>query len=195
MKTAILKVIMLVFLIVTISACSNDDDNSEPKYIEENFFAGYLEATGFNQDVTPFSGLSNYEQGLEFKPLVTGKITAIKVKLPEVNASLKITIWNKATTSVLRTEIVNIATENTEVTFDIDDLDLVKDNEYAITMNTKDVYIRRRSDESDAIYPVVVGNIHIDAYIDIESADQTYPTNSFSHIYYGDLSFDFLQTE
>lgn len=193
MKTTILKTLMLVF-VVLISACSSDDD-SGPNYTEENFLEGYLAATGFDESVVNFINSGTYEFGLDFTPLVEGKITTLKVMLPDANPALRITIWDKQTNTILRTEVVNVATADTEFIFDISDLELVKDNEYAITMNGNDWYNREKTDETVTTYPIIVGNIQINAYRWLSGATQTYPTTISDDYYAGDLSFDFIQTE
>jgi hypothetical protein len=193
MKTTILKTLMLVF-VVLISACSSDDD-SGPNYTEENFLEGYLAATGFDESVENFINSGTYEFGLDFTPLVEGKITTLKVMLPEANPALRITIWDKQTNTVRRTEVVNVATADTEFMFDISDLELVKDNEYAITMSSNDWYNREKTDETNATYPLTVGNIQINAYKWLSTSSQTYPTILSENYYAGDLSFDFIQTE
>ena len=195
MKTTILKTLMLVFVVSLILACSSDDDNSGPNYTEENFLAGYLEASGFDESESDFINSGTYEFGLDFTPLVKGKITTLKVMLPDVNAALRVTIWDKQTNTVYRTEIVNVTAADTEITFDISDLELVKDNEYAITMNSNDWYNREKTDESVATYPITVGNIQVNAYRWLSVAAQTYPTTVSNDYYAGDLSFDFIQTE
>src|SRR5690606_26366497 len=193
MKTTILKTLMLVF-VVLITACSSDDD-SGPNYTEENFLAGYLASSAFDESETNFINSGTYEFGLDFTPLVQGKITTFKVMLPDANPELRITIWNKQTNTVLRTEVVDVATADTEFTFDIADLDLVKDNEYAITMSSDGWYNREKTDGSAITYPIISGNIQINAYKWLGVSTQTYPTTVSEDYYAGDLSFDFLQTE
>ncbi len=194
MKTTILKTLMLVFVLITISACSSDDD-SGPNYSEENFLSGYLEASGFDEVSVNYIDAGMYEFGLDFTPLVEGKITALKVKLPDANPNLRVTIWNKQTNTVYRTEIVNVATADTEFTFDISDLNLVKDNQYAITMNTDDWYRLSKLDGSNATYPITAGNIQINGYKWQSGTEQIYPTILSTNYFAGDISFDFIQTE
>lgn len=194
MKTKILQTLMLLFVLITISACSSDDD-SGPNYNEENFLSGYLEASGFDEVSINYINTGMYEFGLDFTPLVEGKITALKVKLPDANPDLRVTIWNKETNTIYRTEIVNVATADTEYTFDISDLNLVKDNPYAITINTDDWYRRSKLDGSNVTYPITVGNIQINAYKWLPDTTQTYPTILSADYFAGDISFDFIQTE
>src|SRR5690606_11278151 len=193
MKTFLKKLLLLVTLTITVS-CGNDDD-SGLSFTEENYMTGYLAITGSDEEEASIVDYSDYEFGLEFSPIVTGKITALSVKLPAANPSLRITLWDTETTSVIRTQMVNVATEGTSYTFEIDDLQLVKDKEYAITMNTNDWYNRERTDGTAVAYPLIVGNIQINSYIWDHGTDQIYPTIGSLGYYAGDISFNFIQTE
>lgn len=189
----------LLFIAIALFSCSSDDDkNNETTFTEENFFSGYLQTTGFDEEVEVVelpNVFDGSEFGLDFTPKVKGKITALKVRLPVVNPTLRITIWNKETNTILRTEIVNVATVNSESTFDISDIELIKDNDYAITMNTTDYFSRKNTAEEPVNYPILVGNIQINAFKFSFDSSQTYPTEEGDDFYDGDLSFVFLQTE
>ncbi len=191
MKTKFKKLAMLVAFAAVLTSCSSNDKS----YEKEDFLDGYLIASGFNASSTNFINSGSYEFGLEFTPLVTGKITTLKVKLPDVNSALKITIWDKAAGTPLKTETVNYATANILTVFDVEDLALIKDKQYAITFNSNDWYKRNKADSSNATYPMTVGNIKIDAYKWVSGSTQTYPTNISNNYYAGDLTFDFQQTQ
>lgn len=193
MKNTILKSAILLFFITALFSCSSDDDKSEPTYEEENFLEGYLIASGFDQEVSSDLNLGDYELGLEFQPLVNGSITSLRLRLPEANPSLRVTIWDKVAGTIIKTEIVNVAVANTVYNVDIVDLLLVKDKKYAITMNSNDWYNRERTDGNDAAYPITVGNIQINTYLWDAGTAQDYPTSIGTSYYSGDLSFNFLQ--
>ncbi len=193
MKKLILKSALIIFVSATLLSCSKDDDG--PNYQEENFLEGYLSSTDFNQKVTDYINSGSYEFGLEFTPLVNGVITSIRVELPDTNPSLKVTIWDKETGTVLKTEIVNVASANTVYNFDIVDLALTKDKEYTITMNSNDWYKREKTDGINATYPITVGNIQINNYKWGSGNLQVYPGNTSSNYFAGDISFNFKQTE
>ncbi len=193
MKRIILKVMLLAFLCISILSCKKDD--SGPSFQEENFLDGYLTTTGFNQKVISFVNSGTYEFGLEFTPLVKGSITSLRVKLPDTNPSLRITIWDKVAVAIIKTEIFNVVAANTVYDIDIVDLPLVKDREYAITMSSNDWYNREKTDGSNTTYPVSIGNIKINKYIYSDGATQVYPLSVGVRYYAGDLSFNFLQQQ
>ncbi len=187
-----IKFLALSIFILLFIACSKDDAISYPK---EDFLAGYLSETGFDEDFTEYIDFPNSEFGIEFSPTVNGKITEIKVKLPAVRNDLRVTIWDKLIETPLRTETVNVSTVGETMIFNIDDIELTAGKEYAITMNSTDYYQRHRSDISDANYPITIGNIEILAFKSELGVAQDYPTSNSSSIYNGDLSFNFQRTE
>lgn len=193
MKNHFTKTI-LVLLAITVSSCSKDDG---PNYSEENFLSGFLTNSGFSAVTYSSVNSGDYEFGLEFTPLVKGKITSLKVKLPASNSALRVTIWDKstATATVLRTETINVTAADTEQGFDIPDLELTANHQYAITMNSNDWYNHRRTGNTDVTYPITSGNIRIDNYKWISGTTQTYPTNIAPSYYAGDVSFNFIQID
>lgn len=194
MKNHFTKTILAVVITITLSSCSKDDG---PSYSEENFMAGFLTNSGFSDITDATINGGSYEFGTEFTPLVKGKITSLKVKLPATNNALRITIWDKSTptATVIRSETVNITAADTEQGFDIADLELTANHQYAITMNADDWYNHRRTGNTNATYPITSGNIRIDSYKWIGGTTQTYPTNIALSYYAGDVSFNFLQID
>jgi hypothetical protein len=195
MKNHFTQAIVLLVAAITLVSCSKDDDG--PTFNEENFFNGFLINSGFSAITDANINGGSYEFGTEFTPLVKGKITSLKVKLPATNTTLRVTIWDKSTTTatVIRTETVNVTAADTEQGFDIPDLELTANHQYAITMNSDDWYNHRRTGNTDVTYPITSGNIRIDSYKWIGGTTQTYPTNIALSYYAGDVSFNFLQIE
>jgi hypothetical protein len=190
------NVVMIALLIFGAVSCKKDKAEPAPTvYPEESFLNGYLNSTGFSQTQATVVNIGNLEVGLEFKPTVKGKITSLLVKLPDVRTDLRVTIWDKATQMPIRTETVNVAAANTQYDFDIADLELVKDKEYAITMNTNDWYLRNKTNQSAATYPVVSGNITIISHKYTNGTAQTYPTSVETGVYAGDCTFKFRQID
>lgn len=138
---------------------------------------------------------NDVELGLEFAPLVKGKINSLVVRIPDVNNILKVTLWDKASQTALKTETLNIAVANKLYTFDIEDITLTKNKTYIISFNTNDATDRLRNNSTDATYSITSGNIRIDGFKRKFSATPIFPTETISYGYAGDLSFNFQQTE
>lgn len=197
MKT--IKTILLIFTFGSILISCNKEDAATTAiptvYQEENFLDGYLAISQFNQMNTPNVGSVIFEAGLEFSPLVKGKIKSLVVKLPEINNSLKITLWDKYTETVIKTETVNVEVANKVFVFDINDIELTKNKSYLISFTTSSYFFRRKTDSSNANYPIISGNIRVDGFKSSLSLS-IFPSslNTFNE-YAGDLSFNFQQTD
>jgi len=192
MKTFKTIFTLLITAALAIS-CSSDKDDA-PKFKTENPLEAYYAATGFNTS-TNFINSGDYEFGLVFTPTVKGKIKAITLKLPAENPAVRVTIWDYASKAVLRSETVNVVAADAVVTKEINELALDKDKKYMITMNSNDWYNKNKVDKSNAVYPIVAGNITFNEYRWIGGTAQTFPTTVSSSYNAGDLSFDFQQTE
>jgi hypothetical protein len=197
MKT--LKNILTLFAIAIFAvACSSDDNTPDPiKYNEENPLDAYMAASGFSQKAVDVKNSGIYEYGFSFKPTVTGKINAILVKIPDVNAALRVTLWDAATKTVIKSETLNVATANVTVEKMISPILLTKNKEYFFTVNSDDWINRTKTDGSAATYPIVAGNITITGYAFISStaAETLFPTSARNTYYAGDMTFKFQQTE
>jgi hypothetical protein len=191
------KILLLCcILLIVITACKKDTTPDTITYSEENYFDGFISNTGFGGSIVPKITGIDFELGTEFIPIVKGKITSINIKLPTSNNSLRVKIWDKLTTTLLRSEIVIVPTANTLTNIDIPDLALEKDKQYAITINTQDYFLRTKtSGTANVVYPVVIGNIKIMASVITNgSPSSTYPTLPFTDKFFGDVSFKFQQT-
>ena len=197
MKT--LKTILALFTISIFAvSCSSDNDKPEPvKYNEENPLYAYMAGSGFSQKAVDVKNSGIYEYGFSFKPTVTGKINAIIVKIPDVNSTLRVTLWDAATKTVIKSEMVNVAAANVTVEKTITPIPLTKDKEYFFTVNSDDWINRTKADGSAATYPIVAGNITITGYAFISSTatETLFPTNARNTYYAGDMTFKFQQTE
>jgi Domain of unknown function (DUF4082) len=199
MKTIKTTIAILSFSILSLS-CSKDNETTTPvtppvaANPEVNPLAPYLIASGFNEKTTNQINLSDYEFGISFKPIVNGKITAFVVKIPDVNPTLRMTIWNKTTATVLKTETINYATAGQEVTKAITPLDVVAGTEYFVTFNSNDWYDHRRNNSSNTTYPLLIGDISITSYAYISGTAQAMPYVTILSYYAGDISFKFQKT-
>ncbi|GAA3725637.1 hypothetical protein GCM10022422_03590 [Flavobacterium ginsengisoli] len=192
MKTFKSILIVLVAAVFTVS-CSSDKED-KPTFKTENPLDAYYTATGFTT-ITNFINSGDYEFGLAFTPTVKGKIKAITLKLPATNPSVRVTIWDYTAKSVLRSETLNVATADVQVSKEISELALEKDKKYMITMNSNDWYKKNKADNSNVTYPIIAGNITFIEYRWISGTAQTFPTNVSANYNAGDLSFDFQQIE
>lgn len=188
-KIYLTSILMLSLVFVN---CSKDDDSTAVEVVaEENPLQGYLTATGFNQKTTNFTNAGDYEFGFSFKPSVSGSITALLVKIPDVHVGLRVTIWDKETATVLRTELIDVTSSGVEIKKNISSLSLTANKEYWITFNSNDWYDRRKTDGTNISYPVTVGNIQVTGYGYKSGTTQALPTSFPVNYYAGDLSFVF----
>lgn len=197
-----MKTLKTIFTILSITiltfSCSSEDEKPEAiKYNEENPLDAYMAGTGFSQKAVDVKNSGIYEYGFSFKPTVTGKINALIVKIPDVNSALRITLWDAATKTVIKSETINVPTANVTVEKTIASIALTKDKEYFFTVNSDDWINRTKTDGSAATYPIVAGNIVITgyAYISSTAAETIFPTNARNTYYAGDVTFKFQQTE
>jgi hypothetical protein len=194
-----LKTILTLFTISIFAvSCSSDNDKPDPvMYDSENPLEAYMSTSGFYQKAADQKNAGIYEYGFSFKPTVTGKINAIIVKIPDVNSTLRVTLWDAATKTVIKSEMVNVATANVTVEKTITPISLTKDKEYFFTVNSDDWINRTKADGSAATYPIVAGNITITgyAYISSTATETLFPTNARNTYYAGDMTFKFQQTE
>ena len=191
-KINFLKILLLFTMGIFLTNCSKDDDPPAAVLAPlQDPLAGYLTATGFSEKTDNFINSGDYEFGYSFIPLVNGKITDIVAKLPEARLAMRVTIWDKLAGSVLRTETIDVTTANIEATKSITALDLVKDKEYFITMNSNDWYRRGRTNGTSITYPITVGDIKITSYSYILGTAQALPNTPILTNYAGDCSFKF----
>ncbi len=180
-------IIILAICALTFSCKKEKVENSEVNPME-----AYLTATKFNENKIEIKSFnSTYEFGLSFKPLVNGKITALVVKVPDVNSSLRLTIWDKATATILKTETINYNIASKEVVVSIEAINVVEGTEYMVTVNNNSNYSYKRNDDSDVTYPIIVGNLSITGFARITGAIQTLPNVYKTNFYSGDISFKF----
>jgi hypothetical protein len=191
-----MKKMIIFFLAVTsLTACKKDKTTDPVVYAEENPIPGFLATTGFDQKSEVSNYPSPFEEGFSFKATTKGKINALVIKLPVANSSLRITIWDNTSKAILRTENVNISTANTETAIVINPFNIEKDKAYFISMNTKNDYVRTRTNGTPITYPIVSGNISILGVAFVLTPNQEFPTDLSQYAYYGDIGFKFQRTE
>lgn len=197
METTKIQLFVILLLVVFSISCNKDDDPAPIPvvYEEENPLAGYLATSGFDQATISLISDANSESGFSFRPTVKGKINALVLKGRGIEM-IRVTIWDKMTEAILRTETINLNATNTEIVKVITPLELVINKEYVITMNARGYYNRMRIDRAATSYPIVSGNISVTGcrYIN-DGINQTFPANAYTTQYKGDCSFKFQRTE
>jgi anaerobic ribonucleoside-triphosphate reductase len=190
---------ILFFLGLVLIANIACNKPSTEVFIAENPIDSFLMSTGYNQKDSAVYFDKPWEMGFTFTPMVEGNISALTIKLPELNHSLRVSIWDANTFKILQSEIVDIKTANTNYSISIEPLQLIKFNNYIISFLTKDVFVKSRLDKKGAKFPVRCGNVDItsinlsDGPLTISNTDYPYITDPKS--YYGNLGFTFLQTK
>lgn len=184
-------------ILVTSLLFSCKKSNSSKDYPEENPLPGFFAASGFDQIVYANYGSDFYERGFSFRATVTGKITALVIKIPAANSSVRVTIWDSTSKAVLRTESINIPAANTEITIPIGALAIEKNKPYVISMNTQDSYGRYRSDLKSVTYPILSGNIIVTNFKIYNTTAQSFPIYDeiLNLRFFGDIGFKFKRTE
>lgn len=190
MKNLKLKTLLILCVAAMAVSCNKDEDDPIV-YPQENPLQGYLTASGFDEEVTTTTDAVASEFGFRFRPTVTGVITGLTVRIPDVNSNLRVTIWDVETGEVVKTELFNVASSGVAMTKAITALALTKDKEYMITMNSGDYYTHERTNGSDASYPYTVGNIQITGSGYAIGTDQTLPYVFPVDYTNGDLTFTF----
>lgn len=178
----------MLIIIISVASCSSDNADAI-----ENPLKGYLTNAGFDDQEPPHINSSYFEFGIRFIPNVDGNIKNIKVKLPDNQTNLRVTIWDVATESVYRTEIISTVIANKEISKSISPLSLTKDKEYLISCYANDWYYHMKSDNSSVTYPVIVGNISITGcnFLSQYPEQRLYPWDTTAEGYAGDISFGF----
>jgi hypothetical protein len=144
----------------------------------------------------------NSEFGLSFKPLVKGKINSFILKIPQGNNIIRVTLWDKASRAVITTENIEVKATDRDVTVikSITPISLEKDKEYVVSFNTNDSYYYIKNSggiTTNVAYNITCNNILVtDFLLESNVTFQTFPTNSDGNAnFYGNLSFNFQQTE
>lgn len=193
MKKVILALSIFAF---GITSCKKDN-TPEPTsvvYAEENPTPSFLTTTGLSQVSSAASTPLFYERGFSFKSAVDGKINSLIIKLPNDVPLLRVTIWDNNLGTILRTENATNLVANTESIIAIPSFSIAKNKEYLISMNSKSFYTKRRADNADVQYPKTIGNISVLGVAYLGTPAQTFPSNPVYNYFYGDIGFNFQQT-
>lgn len=196
-----LKLLMSIMTLILISCSKNEPKLVEAIiYPEENPLENYLVLMSFNEfgSLVSLNGKST-EIGFSFKPMVTGKINSIYLRIHKTGFGTKVTIWDVATRFPVysRSDVWSFTSEPAGNTANLNSVELIKGKEYMITMNTSYYYEYRRNDYQPANYPIKSGNILITGfyYQETDNFDTVFPLNTIDNKYQGNVSFNFQRTE
>lgn len=195
MKNLKISLALTFFAFLTVS-CSKDDETPAPPitYEPEDFYNGFISKAGLISTSQITGNPDFYEAGLVFKPLVAGKITYLRVNIPTVQTTTKVTIWDKATKTAIRTTNCGTINITIEGKYDINDIILEKNKEYVISMNSKN-FIDKRG-VGNIAYPITSGNIQVLDFVTNLGNTITFPeTSTDNEGVKGKVSFDFVRTE
>lgn len=188
--------LLLTFMLVFVG-CKKDKE-APTIYPEENFLEEYLKATGFNQ----FSEINNVgiaTYAVFFTPKAKGDIKAVHLRLPKAQSNIRVSLWDVSTGNEIKNIPVTVFADGISTKANVEDWKLEKNKGYAISMNASSTYDRRRTITTKVPYPVVIGNISIDAvkfgnpYVPF--MPYNIPSSTSESVYFGDISFDFQRTE
>jgi hypothetical protein len=193
-KTTIAIFIVSIFAI----SCSKDDSTptptAKPVYETEDFYDGFISKAGLISTFQITGNPDFYEAGLVFKPLVSGKITHYKINIPTIQTTTLVTLWDKATKTVINTSNCGTIGITKESVFDIADIVLEKNKEYVISMNSKNFI--NKAGVGNIAYPITSGNIQVLDYVTNLGNTKTFPeTSTNNESVNGKVSFEFIRTE
>ena len=184
-----IKAILLVILTGMATSCSKDNDD---KPVTENTYQLLIDKADF--DTREIKNNPNeLELGYEFRPLTSGKITALVAKLPVAKSGLVVNIWDRSNYTIVRTETFDVLDTDIETVFNIPAFPVQKNHVYAIAMQAKDYYINKYVTNTPRTFPYNCGNIEILGFG--AHAPGIYPDVNGINIFFGDIGFKFIKTE
>lgn len=200
LKTILPRLLFISLLSLTLlpTSCRKDDEEDvvplAKVYAEENPLAAFYVASGMTKIIDKVNS-GYYESAIVFSPNVKGKINAVTLKIPDVATNTRVTIWDYDSKAVLRTILIDVTSSHTTFTKAIEPLNLEKDKQYMISMNTNDWFQNKKPDGSYADYPVVAGNIKFLGCKWSGGSAQVFPTVNALNFNAGDVSFVFQQVD
>jgi len=195
-KKSLLCIANMIFLF----SCSRDECPAPPVVevpspTEEIGYYGLLSSVALpNSIIEEFNWdpALSLEIGYDFTPKVSGKMTAIEVKLPFVHGATDVHIWDSSTRTLLRTETINMALAHTIIKKNISAVNLVANKKYIISVETNYWYRYRKADASRVNFPYTSGNITYN-YPATNARDICPEKNIIEYVFEGDVAFTFLR--
>ncbi|MCZ8023403.1 MAG: hypothetical protein O9302_13885 [Cyclobacteriaceae bacterium] len=196
MKTKLINLLACI-LLLSLTQCK-EEDAEKITYEPENIFPDFYDLAALKFDKGSVNDFY-YEYGFSFQFLNKGVIKNLKVKLPDNQTNLRITIWTAGTKEVIKTFTIPDVKANVEFVLDIPDLEVEKDKKYTISLFSNDYFFYKKGSSAVSL-PVTKGNIQITDYhsqsFNTPNATPQYPTIFLNtSIWAGELSFDFQRME
>ena len=191
-----MKIALLLCFSLTTTFCSKDDAPAPPAALAplQDPLPGFLVASGFDHGIGSIINVNPTvfrQMGFSFTPLVNGKITAIVLNLPAIRSE-NVSIYDKATGTILKTERVEVGSPNVQTVKEIEPLTLEANKEYVIAFTSSSWYTHFRSNNTPTIYPITVGDIKITSYCEGFVYVDIMPTIfTIKNYFSGDCSFKF----
>lgn len=147
-----LLVLSGIFLLLT--SCTKDSESKE----EMPLFS-FLSQSGTSID-TIRNGAAIWEYGFRFKPLKTGKITKLGIKVPAIN-TFKVKLYNLTTQTIIAQTSIQSTSEGGEFFGDIADVNVTSGADLGVAI-VADVFFKVRNLNGDAFsFPITKDNLSI----------------------------------
>jgi hypothetical protein len=190
---------MLYLILISCKKDKTQTTLTTPVSTEETPMPTFYQLGGFNTSITPTFFQPDFEVGYAFKPIEYGVLNAITIKLPYDFNRNRITLWDRATGTILSTWRIPISfdpTADKEYIMPLTTpLALTKNKEYILSININSWYLRQRG-ATDAPYPFTIGSIQIINYLESPTGpNQIMPTQIYSNYVAGDLGFKFQRLQ
>lgn len=148
------QLLVLSGFLLLLNSCSKDSDSKEEKPV-----FSFLSQSGTSID-TIRNAAAVWEYGFRFKPLQSGKITKLGIKVPAVN-SFKVKLYNLTTQTIIAQTTIESTSEGGEFFGDIADVNVTSGTDLGVAI-VADVFFKVRNLNGDAFaFPITKDNLSI----------------------------------
>ncbi|MDQ3143023.1 MAG: hypothetical protein M3Q56_12335 [Bacteroidota bacterium] len=148
------NVIFIALLLSVLYFGCNKDDAAK-----ESPFFSFFELSGIKIDTVKMA-LEVWEYGFRFKPLKTGTVSQLGLKVPTIG-TYKIKLYNLSTNQVLAEKTVQSIHQNEEHFVDITPVTLAEGSEFGVAL-VADVFFKVRNINGQSFsFPMEKGNLSI----------------------------------
>ncbi|MBK9338598.1 MAG: hypothetical protein IPM98_19550 [Lewinellaceae bacterium] len=166
-----LKLLPLFALLLTALFSCTKDNAEKP---EESPFFTFFDEPAIAIDTTPVAA-NLWEYGFEFSPIVSGRITKLGVKLPTTGQFI-VRLWRlygNGAPTVINERVITVGTIHEPTYMDINPVYFDANDPLAITVLANSFYRVSKQDASDFDFPVNVGSIRIESFIETMNGSGT----------------------